>query len=411
MGEEEIADIVSMWTGIPVFKLTEAETKKLIRMEEELHKRVIGQEVAIEAVSKAIRRSRAGIKDPKRPCGSFIFLGPSGVGKTELARTLAEFLFGDEYAMVRIDMSEYMEKHAVSRLVGSPPGYVGYDEGGQLTEAVRRKPYSVLLLDEIEKAHPDVFNILLQILEDGRLTDAQGRTVDFRNAIVIMTSNIGAKDIAKNVSFGFAISDDETGASYKDMKDRIMGDLKKVFRPEFLNRIDEVIVFHKLSREEVREIIDLLITRVRAQVAEHDLQLEAHRVSQGSDRREGLGPGHGRPPAAPRDSALHRGPARRRGAAPGPGLDHLRHHGGRGPRRVGQRRGRPALSLTMVKPKKRATKKKDADSEKEPVAVGAQKSDDDEPGTTSPRRRRGEPQRVLARPAAITPPAPHPRPE
>ena len=192
-----------MWTGIPVFKLTEAETKKLIRMEEELHKRVIGQNVAIEAVSKAIRRSRAGIKDPKRPAGSFIFLGPSGVGKTELARTLAEFLFGDEDAMVRIDMSEYMEKHAVSRLVGSPPGYVGYDEGGQLTEAVRRKPYSVLLLDEIEKAHPDVFNILLQILEDGRLTDAQGRTVDFRNTIVIMTSNIGAKDIAKNVSFGF----------------------------------------------------------------------------------------------------------------------------------------------------------------------------------------------------------------
>ena len=199
VGEEEIADIVSMWTGIPVFKLTEAETKKLLRMEDELHKRVIGQHVAIEAVSKAIRRSRAGIKDPKRPAGSFIFLGPSGVGKTELARTLAEFLFGDEDAMIRIDMSEYMEKHAVSRLVGSPPGYVGYDEGGQLTEAVRRKPYSVLLLDEIEKAHPDVFNILLQILEDGRLTDAQGRTVDFRNTIVIMTSNIGAKDIAKNV--------------------------------------------------------------------------------------------------------------------------------------------------------------------------------------------------------------------
>ena len=248
VGEEEIADIVSMWTGIPVFKLTEAETKKLIRMEEELHKRVIGQHVAIEAVSKAIRRSRAGIKDPKRPAGSFIFLGPSGVGKTELARTLAEFLFGDEDAMVRIDMSEYMEKHAVSRLVGSPPGYVGYDEGGQLTEAVRRKPYSVLLLDEIEKAHPDVFNILLQILEDGRLTDAQGRTVDFRNTIVIMTSNIGAKDIASNVSFGFGASDDETGASYEEMKDRIMGELKKVFRPEFLNRIDEVIVFHKLTK-------------------------------------------------------------------------------------------------------------------------------------------------------------------
>jgi ATP-dependent Clp protease ATP-binding subunit ClpC len=273
VGEEEIADIVSMWTGIPVFKLTEAETKKLIRMEEELHKRVIGQEVAITAVSKAIRRSRAGIKDPKRPSGSFIFLGPSGVGKTELGRTLAEFLFGDEEALVRIDMSEYMEKHAVSRLVGSPPGYIGYDEGGQLTEAVRRKPYSVLLLDEIEKAHPDVFNILLQILEDGRLTDAQGRTVDFRNAIVIMTSNIGASEIAKNTSIGFTVAD-ETGMSYDDMKNRIMGDLKKVFRPEFLNRIDEVIVFHKLAKAEVKEIIDLMINRVRVQVAEHELQLE-----------------------------------------------------------------------------------------------------------------------------------------
>jgi ATP-dependent Clp protease ATP-binding subunit ClpC len=270
VGEEEIADIVSMWTGIPVFKLTEAETKKLIRMEEELHKRVIGQEVAITAVSKAIRRSRAGIKDPKRPAGSFIFLGPSGVGKTELARTLADFLFGDEEAMIRIDMSEYMEKHAVSRLVGSPPGY---DEGGQLTEAVRRKPYSVLLLDEIEKAHPDVFNILLQILEDGRLTDAQGRTVDFRNAIVIMTSNIGASEISKNTSIGFTVAD-ETGMSYGDMKNRIMSDLKKVFRPEFLNRIDEVIVFHKLAKDEVKEIIDLMINRVRVQVAEHELQLE-----------------------------------------------------------------------------------------------------------------------------------------
>ena len=198
-----------MWTGIPVFKLTEAESQKLVRMEEELHKRVIGQEAAIVAVSKAIRRARAGIKDPKRPTGSFIFLGPSGVGKTELARTLAEFLFGDEDAMIQVDMSEYMEKHSVSRLVGSPPGYVGYDEGGQLTEAVRRKPYSVLLLDEIEKAHPDVFNILLQILEDGKLTDAQGRKVDFRNTIVIMTSNIGAAQISKNQSLGFAIGDEQ----------------------------------------------------------------------------------------------------------------------------------------------------------------------------------------------------------
>ncbi len=274
IGEEEIADIVSMWTGIPVFKLTEAETAKLMRMEDELHKRVIGQHPAIEVVSKAIRRSRAGLKDPKRPTGSFIFLGPSGVGKTELARTLAEFLFGDEDTMIRIDMSEYMEKHAVSRLVGSPPGYIGYDEGGQLTEAVRRKPYSVLLLDEIEKAHPDVFNILLQILEDGRLTDAQGRTVDFRHCIVIMTSNIGASEIARNTPLGFAVSDDETGLTYDDMKNRIMGELKKVFRPEFLNRIDEVIVFHKLTKDEIKEIVELLLTRIRESMAERELQLE-----------------------------------------------------------------------------------------------------------------------------------------
>jgi len=273
IGEEEIADIVSMWTGIPVFKLTEAETQKLMHMEEELHKRVIGQHAAIEAVSKAIRRSRAGLKDPKRPTGSFIFLGPSGVGKTELGRTLAEFLFGDEEAMVRIDMSEYMEKHAVSRLVGSPPGYVGYDEGGQLTEAVRRKPYSVLLLDEIEKAHPDVFNVLLQILEDGRLTDSQGRTVDFRNAIVIMTSNVGAAEIAKNTGVGFTVSDVEGGVSYDDMKSRIMSELKKVFRPEFLNRIDEVIVFHKLAKDEVKVIVELLLKRIRESLAEHELSL------------------------------------------------------------------------------------------------------------------------------------------
>ena len=274
IGEEEIADIVSMWTGIPVFKLTEAETQKLMRMEEELHKRVIGQHPAVEVISKAIRRSRAGLKDPKRPTGSFIFLGPSGVGKTELARTLAEFLFGDDDAMIRIDMSEYMEKHAVSRLVGSPPGYIGYDEGGQLTEAVRRKPYSVLLLDEIEKAHPDVFNILLQILEDGRLTDAQGRTVDFRHAIVIMTSNIGAAEIARNTPLGFAVSDDETGITYDDMKNRIMGELKKVFRPEFLNRIDDVIVFHKLQKDEIKQIVELLLLRIRESMAERELQLE-----------------------------------------------------------------------------------------------------------------------------------------
>src|ERR687893_172594 len=280
IAEEEIADIVSMWTGIPVFKLTEAETQKLMRMEEELHKRVIGQHQAVETISKAIRRSRAGLKDPKRPTGSFVFLGPSGVGKTELAPTLAEFLFGDEDSMIRIDMSEYMEKHAVSRLVGSPPGYVGYDEGGQLTEAVRRKPYSVLLLDEIEKAHPDVFNILLQILEDGRLTDSQGRTVDFRHAIVIMTSNIGASEIARNTPLGFAVSDEETGVSYDDMKGRIMGELKKVFRPEFLNRIDDVIVFHKLTKDEIKQIVDLLLKRIRSQLAERELQLD---LSEGAE--------------------------------------------------------------------------------------------------------------------------------
>jgi len=268
IGEDEIADIVSMWTGIPVFKLTEAESQKLIRMEDELHKRVVGQDEAIVAVSKSIRRARAGIKDPKRPTGSFIFLGPSGVGKTELARTLAEFLFGDEDAMIQVDMSEFMEKHSVSRLVGSPPGYIGYDEGGQLTEAVRRKPYSVLLLDEIEKAHPDVFNILLQILEEGKLTDAQGRKVDFRNTIVIMTSNIGAASISKNQSLGFSIGDD-SGLSYEDMKERVMSELKKVFRPELLNRIDEVIVFHKLTKEEIKTIVDLLMKRLRDQMGEH----------------------------------------------------------------------------------------------------------------------------------------------
>src|SRR6187402_2515213 len=273
IGEEEIADIVSMWTGIPVFKLTEAESQKLIRMEDELHKRVIGQEEAIVAVSKSIRRARAGIKDPKRPTGSFIFLGPSGVGKTELARTLAEFLFGDEDAMIQVDMSEYMEKHSVSRLVGSPPGYIGYDEGGQLTEAVRRKPYSVVLLDEIEKAHPDVFNILLQILEDGKLTDAQGRKVDFRNTIVIMTSNIGAATISKNQTLGFSVGDD-SGLSYDEMKDRIMGELKKVFRPELLNRIDEVIVFHKLTKEEIMTIVDLMMKRLREQMAGYEVVIE-----------------------------------------------------------------------------------------------------------------------------------------
>jgi ATP-dependent Clp protease ATP-binding subunit ClpC len=372
VGEEEIADIVAMWTGIPVFKLTEAESKKLIRMEDELHKRVIGQEMAITAVSKAIRRSRAGIKDPKRPAGSFIFLGPSGVGKTELARTLAEFLFGDEEAMVRIDMSEYMEKHAVSRLVGSPPGYIGYDEGGQLTEAVRRKPYSVLLLDEIEKAHPDVFNILLQILEDGRLTDAQGRTVDFRNAIVIMTSNIGAADIARNTPLGFSFTDDETGVSYEDMKSRIMGDLKKVFRPEFLNRIDEVIVFHKLAKTEIKEIVDLMVSRVRAQVAEHELQLDLTDDAKELLVDKGWDPSMG---ARPLRRAIQR-------YVEDPLADEVLRAGEMTPGSTvhvdrdakGDEEDKP-LKLKIVKPRKKAAPKK---KEPEKVGVGAGKGDGDE---------------------------------
>ena len=274
IGEEEIADIVSMWTCIPVFKLTEAETQKLLRMEEELHKRVIGQEAAITAASRAIRRARAGIKDPKRPAGSFIVLGPAGVGKTELARTLAEFLFGDEQALIQVDMSEYMEKHAVSRLVGSPPGYVGYDEGGQLTEQVRRKPYSVVLLDEIEKAHPEVSNILLQILEDGRLTDAQGRVVDFRHCIVIMTSNIGAATITRTTPLGFSVAEEGGGMAYEDMKGRIMGELKKAFRPELINRIDEIIVFHQLTKAEIKEIIDLMLVRLQKQMADQGVSFQ-----------------------------------------------------------------------------------------------------------------------------------------
>ena len=296
IGEEEIADIVSMWTGIPVFKLTEAETQKLIRMEEELHKRVIGQDVAIAAVSRAIRRARAGIKDPKRPSGSFIFLGPSGVGKTELARTLAQFLFGDDGAMIQVDMSEYMEKHSVSRLVGSPPGYIGYDEGGQLTEAVRRKPYSVVLLDEIEKAHPDVFNILLQVLEEGNLTDSQGRKVDFRNTIVIMTSNIGAATIAKNQNFGFSQAEDESGQSYEDMKGKIMTELKRVFRPELLNRIDEVIVFHKLSREQILHIVDFMLNRLREQLEVHEVAIELTETAKELLVQEGYDPAMGARP-------------------------------------------------------------------------------------------------------------------
>src|SRR2546421_2128475 len=269
--EESIAEVLALWTGIPVYKLTEEETAKLLRMEDELHKRVVGQNDAIKAVSQSIRRTRAGLKDPKRPSGSFIFLGPSGVGKTETAKTLAEFLFGDESALIQLDMSEYMEKHTVSRLVGSPPGYVGYDEGGQLTEAVRRKPFSVVLFDEIEKAHSDVFNTLLQILEDGRLTDAQGRTVDFKNTVIIMTSNLGTADLRK-AAIGFGPSSE--AVTYEKMKERVMEELKRSFRPEFLNRIDEVIVFNELSQPEVTEIVDLMIKRVTEQLEGQGLGLE-----------------------------------------------------------------------------------------------------------------------------------------
>jgi ATP-dependent Clp protease ATP-binding subunit ClpC len=271
--EEEIAEVLASWTGIPVFKLTEEETEKLLRMEDELHRRIISQDDSIKAVSRAIRRTRAGLKDPKRPSGSFIFLGPSGVGKTELSKALAEFLFGDEDALVQLDMSEYMEKHTVSRLIGSPPGYVGYEEGGQLTEAVRRKPFSVVLFDEIEKAHPDVFNTLLQILEDGHLTDAQGHKVDFKNTIIIMTSNLGTRDIQKGPAIGFAARPDEK-LTYEKMKDRVVEELKRSFRPEFLNRIDEVIVFHSLSREDVKSIVDLMMKRVREQLKSKDLDVE-----------------------------------------------------------------------------------------------------------------------------------------
>jgi ATP-dependent Clp protease ATP-binding subunit ClpC len=269
--EEAIAEVLSVWTGIPVYKLTEEETQKLLRMEDELHKRVVGQEDAIRSVSQAIRRTRAGLKDPKRPSGSYIFLGPSGVGKTELAKTLAEFLFGDENSLIQLDMSEYMEKHTVSRLVGSPPGYVGYEEGGQLTEAVRRKPFSVVLFDEIEKAHPDVFNTLLQILEEGRLTDAQGRSVDFRNTVLIMTSNLGTADLRK-ANVGFARADE--AISYERMKDKVNDALKAQFRPEFLNRIDDTIVFHELSTDEVTQIVDLMIARVQRQLEGQGLGLE-----------------------------------------------------------------------------------------------------------------------------------------
>lgn len=292
---EDIAQIVASWTGIPVRKLAEEETERLLKMEEILHDRIIGQEEAVKAVSQAIRRARAGLKDPKRPIGSFIFLGPTGVGKTELARALAEAMFGDENAVIRIDMSEYMEKHSTSRLVGAPPGYVGYEEGGQLTEKVRRKPYSVVLLDEIEKAHPEVFNILLQVLEDGRLTDSKGRTVDFRNTLIIMTSNVGAEMIKKNSTLGFAVTQD-AGKDYDRMKDNVMNELKKSFRPEFLNRIDEIIVFHSLEERHIAEIVTLMAEELRKRLLEQEVDFELTDKAKAFLAKEGYDPTYGARP-------------------------------------------------------------------------------------------------------------------
>ena len=273
VGEEEVAEIVSSWTGIPVKRMTESEAERLLHLEDILHRRVIGQDEAVKAVSKAVRRARAGLKDPNRPIGSFIFLGPTGVGKTELCKALGEALFGDEDSLIRIDMSEYMEKHSVSRMIGSPPGYVGYEEGGQLTEKVRRKPYAVILFDEVEKAHPDVFNVLLQILEDGRLTDGQGRVVDFKNTVVVMTSNAGAHTIKKQRSMGFGSSASDE-KSYEAMRENIMDEVKRIFRPEFLNRVDEIIVFHALEQDEIDRIAALMLSNVQKRLRERDIDLE-----------------------------------------------------------------------------------------------------------------------------------------
>jgi ATP-dependent Clp protease ATP-binding subunit ClpC len=297
--EEDIAQLVSSWTGIPVSRMLEQEIDKLLHMEDRLHERIIGQDNAVKVISEAIRRASAGLKDPKRPIGSFIFLGPTGVGKTELARALAEFMFDNENAMVRLDMSEYMEKYPVSRLIGAPPGYIGYEEGGQLTEAIKRRPYSIILLDEIEKAHPDVFNILLQILDDGRLTDGHGKTVDFKNTVIIMTSNIGAELIKRQTSMGFQVKRDEKTEehlSYDEMRKKLEKELTKQLRPEFLNRIDETIIFHALNKDHIREIVNLVTKDIQKRLAERKITVELTEKAKDRVAKEGFDPAFGARP-------------------------------------------------------------------------------------------------------------------
>jgi len=295
---EQIAILISKWTGIPVTQMLEGEAQKLLHMEERIHERLINQEEAVGAISEAIRRSRAGLKDPRRPIGSFMFLGPTGVGKTELVRTLAWFLFDDENAMVRLDMSEYQEKHTVSRLIGAPPGYIGYDEGGQLTEAVRRRPFRVILLDEVEKAHPEVFNTLLQIMDDGRLTDGQGRTVDFKNTVIIMTSNAGVELIKREGQLGFSTKKEDTKGqkSYEAMKEKVMTEVKRIFRPEFLNRLDDIIVFHELSEEQLGKIVDLMVQDLEKRLAERKVGLELSTKAKSWLAKEGYDPVYGARP-------------------------------------------------------------------------------------------------------------------
>ena len=296
VGEEEVAEVVSTWTKIPVQRIAQAETERLIKLEETLHKRVIGQDEAVTAIAKAIRRGRVGLKDPNRPIGSFLFLGPTGVGKTELSKTLADAMFGTENALIRVDMSEFMEKHTVSKLIGSPPGYVGYDEGGQLSEKVRRNPYSVVLFDEVEKAHPDVFNVLLQVLDDGHITDSTGRVVDFKNTVIIMTSNAGAENIVAPKTLGFATSTDEK-QSHENMKSKVMDEVRRIFKPEFINRIDEIIVFHMLNKEQIGKIVDIMINTVNKRTLEQmkisielDDEAKKYIVDKGYDEKYGARP-------------------------------------------------------------------------------------------------------------------------